>query len=94
MRCGNVLTSYELIQARRSSRIAAAENLRALLVEEETVGSLTPEFLNLKFNRQDSLAVARFQEVRALASYNTSAAELYRAMGRGLEMNRIQIKVK
>ncbi|MCH1932713.1 hypothetical protein L9G16_21460, partial [Shewanella sp. A25] len=47
------IANYELIQANRSSRIAAAENLRTLKVEEETLAALTPEFLNLKFQRQD-----------------------------------------
>ncbi len=87
------ITNYELIQANRSSRIAAAENLRALLVEEETLAGLTPEFLNLKFQRQDRLAQAQRLEISSLVDYNTSVAALYRAMGIGLEMNRIQLDV-
>ncbi len=87
------ITSYELIQANRSSRIAAAENLRALLVEEETLAALTPEFLNLKFQRQDRLAIVQRQEIEALVSFNQSVAALYRAMGTGLAMNRIEIEI-
>ena len=87
------ITNYELIQANRSSRIAAAENLRTLKVEEETLAALTPEFLNLKFQRQDRLAQAQTSETRSLVNYNQSVASLYRAMGIGLTMNRIELEI-
>jgi len=87
------ITNYELIQANRSSRIAAAENLRTLKVEEETLAALTPEFLNLKFQRQDRLAQAQSSEIQALVNYNQSVASLYRAMGIGLAMNRIELEI-
>ena len=89
----NCITDFELIQANRSSRIAAAENLRALQVEEETLAALTPAFLNLKFQRQDRLATAQRDEVAALVSYNTSVASRYRWMGIGLTMNQIQLEI-
>lgn len=88
------LTNFELISATRSSRLAAAENLRALLVEEKTLAGLTPEFLNLKFQRQDRLALAQFEEYQSLSAYNTAVASLYRALGTGLEMNRIDVDVE
>jgi len=87
------ITSYELIQASRSNRIAQAENLRTLLVEEETLAGLTPEFLNLKFQRQERLAAAQADEALSLVSYNKSLASLYRAMGVGLTMNRIELEI-
>ena len=89
----DVVTNYELIQARRSFRIAQAENLRTLLVEEETMAGLTPEFLNLKFQRQNGLAVARSLEIRALANFDQAVAEFYHAMGIGLEMKQIEIEL-
>ncbi len=89
----DVIANYELIQASRSFRVAQAENLRALLVEEETLAGLTPEFLNLKFQRQETLASAQREEVRALANYNKSVAALYRAMGVSLAMNRIGLEI-
>jgi outer membrane protein TolC len=89
----NCKTAYELIQANRSNRIAQAENLRTLLVEEETLAGLTPEFLNLKFQRQDRLADAQRLEAFSLTAYNQSLANLYRAMGVGLTMNQIQLEV-
>ena len=81
----NVATNYRLIEQSRVTRLAAAENLRALQAEEETIRSLTPEFLNLKLTRQEALAVAEFQEAQALAEYATSLADLDRAVGRTLE---------
>lgn len=87
----DVATNYELIQASRSFRIAQAENLRALLVREELVG-LTPEFLNLKFTRQATLAQARQQELLAMINYDQAVAQLHRAMGVGLAMNGIDLE--
>jgi outer membrane protein TolC len=89
----NCVTSYELIQASRSNRIAQAENLRTLQVEEETLAGLTPEFLNLKFQRQERLAAAQADEADSLVNYNKSLASLYRAMGVGLTMNRIELEI-
>lgn len=88
-----VMTSYELIRQNRAFRVAQAENLRALLVSEKTLGSLTPEFLQLKFQQQDTLARAHLQFVDSLTSYNVAISELHRAMGTGLEMNQIEIEV-
>ncbi|MCI0629645.1 MAG: TolC family protein [Phycisphaerales bacterium] len=89
----DVLATYELVAVTRSFRIAQAENLRALLVEEETLAGLTPEFLNLKFTRQETLATARRDEIAALVNFDKSLAELYRAMGIALKMKRIDVEV-
>lgn len=88
----DVMANYELIQATRSYRVAQAENLRALAVEEETLAALTPEFLNLKFSRQNGLAGARAQELLALTNYRQSLANLYRAMGTSLTMQGIELE--
>ena len=80
-------TNFRLIEQTRSSRLAAAENLRTLLVLERTIASLSPDFLDLKFRRQESLAQAELEEIRALADYNRSLAEWNRATGSALERN-------
>jgi outer membrane protein TolC len=87
----NVATSYQLIEQTHVSRLAAAENLRSLQAEEETIRSLTPEFLDLKLRRQENLALAEFQEVQALTDYAASLADLYRAMGVTLERNNVSV---
>lgn len=89
----DVLTNYELIEATRSFRVAQAENLRTLTAQKELMAALTPEFLNLEFQRQATLAAAQRQEFEALANYNKSVAELYRAMGVGLDMKGIRVEV-
>jgi outer membrane protein len=90
----DVVTNWELIAATRSFRVAQAENLRTLLVEEEFLAGLTPEFLNLKFQRQETLAQARREEIRAIADFNQSVAALYRAMGTGLRMRHIAVELE
>ena len=89
----DVITNFDLISASRSFRVAQAENLRALLVEEELLASLTPEFLNLKFQQQERLATAREQELASLRNFDAAIASLYRAMGTGLEMHQIDLEV-
>lgn len=89
----NVLTNYELIRATRSFRVAQAENLRALLAQEDLLASQTPEFLNLKFQRQNTLALAQAQEFEALANYNKSLSQLRRAMGTSLDSSQIDVEV-
>lgn len=81
----DLATNYRLIEQTRLARLAAAENLRALLVEEETVRGLTPDFLNLKLNRQEALAQAEIEESRARADYAVALAEAARALGLTLE---------
>ena len=91
-RPGELFLNFQLIEQTRTSRLAAAENLRTLQAEEETIRSLTPEFLDLKLRRQDSLAIAEFQEVQALTDYSTALSDLYRAMGVTLERNGVVVE--
>ncbi|MEQ8768129.1 MAG: efflux RND transporter permease subunit [Planctomycetota bacterium] len=77
-------TAYDLVPATRSVRIGQTENLRALLAEEELRSAPTPEFLNLKFQRQEQLAGARLRELEALTDYRRALAAFHQAIGRGL----------
>lgn len=88
-----VVTSYQLIEQNRASRIAAAENLRTLEVEERTFQALTPEFLDLKLRRQQALAQAESTELAARTEYNAAVGRLYASMGTALERNRIIFSV-
>ncbi len=89
----NIVTNYRLIEQTRIARIASAENLRTLQVEEENIRALTPDFLDLKLRRQESLALSEAEEVRALRDYNVALSELTRAVGTALERNRIEFVV-
>lgn len=88
----DIVTSAELMQANRSYRIAQTENLRALLVEEETMAGLSPTFLNLKLQTQSGLATARIAEYDSMIRYNKSIASLYQAMGTTLNMRQVDIE--
>ncbi|MFT3684923.1 MAG: TolC family protein [Phycisphaerales bacterium] len=89
----SVATTYQLIEQTRASRIAAAENLRTIEVEERTIQALTPEFLNLKLDRQQRLAAAEAAELASITEYNASIGRLYAAMGTALERNNIAFNV-
>lgn len=91
----NALTdcvSYrQLVEQNRTFRLAQAENLRALLVDEKTLAALTPEFLQLKFQLQNGLALAEDQYFASLVGYQSALAALAEAMGTGLEANQIEL---
>ncbi len=88
----NVRANRRLIEQTRGARLAAAENLRTLEVQEKTIQSLTPDFLDLKFRRQDALASAELDEAQAVVDYNVSLAELAQARGAALERNGIRFE--
>jgi outer membrane protein TolC len=88
-----VSLNYRLISQTRDSRLAAAEVLRVLLVENEIRRGLTVDTLDLQLNREESLAQAEREEVAALVDYNVALAELFSAMGTTLERNRVQFIV-
>ena len=81
----------ELVEQNRVFRLAQAENLRALLVDEKTLAALTPEFLQLKFQLQNGLAQAEDQYFASLVGYRGALARLQQAMGTGLETRGIEV---
>lgn len=90
----DVVTNYRLIDQARTSRLAAAEALRTLLVKKELgQGGYTVERLNLELGQQAQLASAERAEVSALLDYNRAVARLHRAMGTALDRNRINFVV-
>jgi outer membrane protein TolC len=89
----DAFAAYRLIAQTRAQRLAAAENMRALALDEQNIAQLTPEFLALKFFRQDGLSVTQVSEAIALADYNVAIANLYAVMGTALERNRIELSL-
>lgn len=85
----DIVENYELIEQERVARIAAAEDVRQLRIEEETTTGLTPDFLDLKLRRQESLAASEQAESRALTDYATALAQFHAACGTTLERNRV-----
>lgn len=89
----NMVTNYRLIEQRRIARLAAAETLRALIVQNETIQGFSIERLEVELNRQEGLAQAERAEVEALVNYQISIAELNAATGTNLERNGIEFEV-
>ena len=89
----DIEADFALVGQARNFRLAQAENLRALEALRETLAALTPEFLNLLFQRQERLGEAQLQELNSLVAYNLAIAELHRVTGTGLEANRIDLVV-
>jgi outer membrane protein len=82
---------YGLIEANRKTRITAAENLRALLIEKELGNQgYTVERLDLELRRQEALAQAERDEIAALTDYYSSIAAYFASIGTALERNQIQ----
>jgi outer membrane protein TolC len=77
----DMATARELLTSARTVRLAQAENLRALLAEEERRAALTPEFLALKLLQEDRLAAARLQEIAAQADFHRARAAWWSASG-------------
>ncbi|HYE02660.1 MAG TPA: TolC family protein [Phycisphaerales bacterium] len=88
-----ITTNYQLIEQTRAARVAAAENLRTIELEQELLEEITTDFLDLRLRRQQLLALAEQEEVQSLIDYNTSLARLYAAMGTALARNRILLEV-
>lgn len=88
----DVEAAHDLLATGRESRIAQTENLRALLEEEKERRTLSPEFLALKFQRQDRLAAAQREEVRAAASLRRALASWRRAIGEGPQGGRLELR--
>ena len=88
----DVVANAELIRATRIARLASAESLRALEVEQETLASLTPTFLNLLFTTQANLATARSAEFQSIVDFNTSVVDLYQSMGTILDIHQIGLQ--
>lgn len=88
-----IALNYRLITQTQAGRVAAANALRVLLIEQETTAGITPERLDLEFSRQEQLASAEREEVQALADYNVAITDLYLSMGTLLDRNQIRFIV-
>lgn len=82
-------SAFALIGATQSARWAAARSLETIQAEEDAGARLTPEFINLKLDRQERLAGAELSEMQSLVGYNNAVAIFYRSIGTLLERNRI-----
>jgi outer membrane protein len=85
-----LLGRYQEMQSRERSRVSAAQELKAI-TDKEKIVALTPEFLQLKLDAQDSLAQAEQTLIQAIVNYNLAIERLEKAKGTLLEFDRISL---
>lgn len=90
-RIRQINTTFDELQAQRSAVTASVAQLQALDDIEQIRGKLTPEFVQLKLQAQETLAEAQTAEVAALANYNMALADLSRITGTILGQHGIDV---
>ena len=85
-----VETNYSEIQIQKEAMDAAQIHLKVLGDSEVVLDRLTPEFLLVKLQAQESLANAQMSHVRAITEFNIALVELAQAMGTVLELNQVE----
>lgn len=88
----DVKTSWDEIVDTRKAVFAAEDALAANDAREESNQVLTPEFLQLKLDRQSDLANAQIAYDAAVANYNTALATLERSKGTLLRYDNIVLQ--
>ena len=79
------------IQVQTSAIEASLAHLQALENQEDVREKLTPEFLLVKLQAQDSLAQAQRAQAQALYDYNVALAELAQTTGRVLSLHEVNL---
>jgi outer membrane protein TolC len=82
--------SLKEIQVQKEAVAAAEIYLKGMEDMEEVRTSLTPEFLFVKLQAQESLADAQRGEIKAIVDFNKSLVQLAQATGTVLKMQMIQ----
>ncbi len=82
-------TNLAEIQIQNDAAEAARIHLQAVEDSEPVRERLTPEFLMVKLQAQAALADAQRAEIKAIADFNISLAELAQAMGTVLELRQV-----
>jgi outer membrane protein TolC len=86
-----IRTSYQEVQAQRAAVAAGLVQLQALDDLERIRAQLTPEFLRTKLDAQATLATSQLDLLQAIVKYNNAMANLARATGTTLELNRVRL---
>jgi len=86
-----MLTTYQEVQARVSSRKAAGDELLAIQARQEVGERLTPEFLQLRLDAQQRRANAELEELQSMINYNVAIVRLEVSKGTLLEYNRVSL---
>ena len=82
-------TTYSEIQVQKEATEAASIHLQALEDSEPVRERLTPEFLLVKLQAQEALAIAQRAEIRAVVDFNIAMAQLARVLGTVFELRQV-----
>ena len=83
-------TSYDELRAQQEAVVAGAKHLKALDALEEKQ-ALTPEFLQVKLQAQETLASSAMAVAQALTEFNSALAQLAQITGTTLQANSIKL---
>ena len=84
-----VETAHKQMKVQREAAAASRLHLQAVEDTEQIRKTLTPEFLLVKLQAQESLATAEHAEIKAIADFNNAQVQLAQVMGTVLEMHQI-----
>lgn len=90
-RIREVAAAHEEYLAQQKVVSASRDQLQALEDTERIRGQMTPEFMRVKLQAQETLAIAERAELQATIDYNTALAELDLATGSVLEIHRVRV---
>jgi outer membrane protein len=83
-------TTLEQVGVQKQASQAAQSQLKALEESEPIREKLTPEFMLVKLQAQETYAQTRRAQISALAEFNISLAELARTTGSVLELHQVE----
>ena len=83
-------TSYDEIQIQKEAVAAGEKYLQAVEDTEEIRNKLTPEFLLVKLQSQETLSNSQRLEIKAIADYNIAQVRLAQLMGTVLDMRYVR----
>ena len=86
-------SSHDQIVAQHAAVKASEAQLSAVEVTEKVRARLTPEFLQLKLQVQQTLASSQQAELQAMVDYNNALADLARITGTILDQHRVEISM-
>jgi len=84
-----VETTYKQMKVQKEAAEASRLYLQAVKDTEQIRKTLTPEFLLVKLQAQESLATAEHAEIKAIADFNNAQVQLAQVTGTVLEMHQI-----
>jgi outer membrane protein len=87
-----VVTTWEALRSSIRSRFKAQEALERINAREKSGEPLTPEFVQLKLDIQDTLAQSQQSEAQAVANYNIALSQLEKSKGTILKYDNVVLQ--